>query len=185
MKAYEFKITLIGAKPPIWRKVVVPVDITFKRFHDTIQMAMGWQDYHLYEFEFKDLDLRFSNDEERYDEDARKVSAKIDKYITQVKSFVYTYDFADYWQHKVELTKSLEDYAVGYPQVLSFKGNCPPEDCGGICDYEDFLLAWNDPENEEHESIREWGTEQEYGDYDLEQVNGWMKEFLKLKKLKA
>ncbi len=184
MKAYEFKITLSDYKPSIWRKFVVPADITFKRLHDTIQMVMGWQDYHLYEFEFKSLGIAIYDEDDSSDFEVKKPSTKIDKYVTQVKSFNYIYDFGDYWQHKVELVKVIDDYEFGYPQILSFKGNCPPEDCGGTGGYEHFLEAWDDTENEEHEDMKEWGESQGYGDFDKEQTNRLMKEILKLKKVK-
>ena len=49
--AYLFKIKLEGIKkPPVWRRVIVPEDITFERFHMIIQAAFGWMDCHLYKF---------------------------------------------------------------------------------------------------------------------------------------
>ncbi|WP_278320488.1 IS1096 element passenger TnpR family protein [Clostridium vincentii] len=51
MKAYQIKIELIDSKPPIWRRVIIPADVTFKRLHDTIQFAMDWWDRDLYKFE--------------------------------------------------------------------------------------------------------------------------------------
>ena len=40
-------------------------------------------------------------------------------------------------------------------QVAAIKGKkaCPPEDCGGIWGYSDFLDAIQDPKHEEHESM--------------------------------
>jgi hypothetical protein len=34
MKAYQIKIELIDFEPLIWRRVVIPADVTFKRLHD-------------------------------------------------------------------------------------------------------------------------------------------------------
>ena len=48
MKAYQIKISLKGSKPLIWRRVLVPELITFKRLHETIQHSMGWLNYHLF-----------------------------------------------------------------------------------------------------------------------------------------
>lgn len=42
MKAYQIKIELIDSKPLIWRRVIIPADVTFKRVHDTIQFSMDW-----------------------------------------------------------------------------------------------------------------------------------------------
>lgn len=47
---YQIKITLKGMKPPIWRRVTVPGDITLAGLHEVIQRAMGWMNCHLHEF---------------------------------------------------------------------------------------------------------------------------------------
>ena len=53
-KVYQFKITLKGIKPPIWRRIQVPENYTFWDLHVAIQDSMGWEDYHLHEFEILD-----------------------------------------------------------------------------------------------------------------------------------
>ncbi|EHJ58109.1 hypothetical protein NSU_4932 [Novosphingobium pentaromativorans US6-1] len=47
-------IALADTDPSIWRRVDVPVDANLKMLHDVIQGAMGWLDYHLWEFEAGD-----------------------------------------------------------------------------------------------------------------------------------
>ncbi|MBP1765040.1 MAG: plasmid pRiA4b family protein, partial [Firmicutes bacterium] len=64
MKAYQIKIELVDSEPLIWRRVIIPADVTFRRLHDTIQFSMDWWDSHLYEFEFPQEKLRITNDEE-------------------------------------------------------------------------------------------------------------------------
>ncbi len=46
----EIKITLNDSKPPIWRKVAVPSDISLGELHDVIQIAMGWTNSHMHQF---------------------------------------------------------------------------------------------------------------------------------------
>lgn len=212
MKAYQIKIELIGSHPLIWRRVIIPADVTFKRLHDTIQLAMDWRDYHLYEFEFPQEKLRITNDEESYEENkfylkkykkkaptakedptgiiARIIETqirqpqtlKIDKYIEEYKNFEYVYDFGDNWRHKIELEQIIEDYKFGYPVVLEGKGACPPEDVGGLGGYAEFLEAWNNPEHGEYESIRAWGESQHYREFDIDFRNLLFKSCLKIKK---
>ena len=50
-QVYQFKITLKGIKPPIWRRIQVPETYTFWDLHVGIQDARGWDDYHLHGFE--------------------------------------------------------------------------------------------------------------------------------------
>lgn len=215
MKAYQIKIELIDSDPLIWRRVIIPADVTFKRLHDTIQFAMDWWDDHLYEFDFPEKKLRITNDEQSYDEYKYYTSKfkkkkptkkqdpngiierimetvvrqpqtiKIDKYIEEYKTLEYIYDFGDYWRHKIELEKIVENYKYGYPQILDGEGACPPEDVGGISGYAEFLDAWNDPNNDEHEAMREWGTSQHYRDFNINFRNNLLKTCLKLKKTES
>ena len=214
MKAYQIKIELTDSNPLVWRRVVIPADVTFRRLHDTIQFAMNWRDYHLYEFDFPQEKLRITNDELAYDEFKlysakfkgknltpkedpqgfitriiettirQPQTIKIDKYLEKYKILKYIYDFGDYWCHKIELEKIITDYEFGYPLILEGEGACPPEDVGGLGGYKEFLEAWNDPEHPEHEYILEWGKGQRYQEFDIDFRNYLLKTCLKIKKVK-
>ena len=213
MKAYQIKIELIDSEPLIWRRVIVPAEITFKRLHDTIQFAMGWWDSHLYEFDFPEEKLRITCDDESLDEWKyysakyktvkptkkedplgiigrmletklkKSQSTKIDKYLAKYTTFEYVYDFGDHWQHQIQIESVIDDYLFGYPQVLEGEGACPPEDVGGIGGYEEFLKAWNNPRHPEHDSVREWGEGMNYQPFDIVNTNELMKDCLRLKKV--
>jgi hypothetical protein len=43
-----------------------------------------------------------------------------------------------------------------YPMCVEGERACPPEDCGGVWGYVDFLEAIRNPKHEEHESMLEW-----------------------------
>ena len=60
---YEIRITLRGSKPPIWRKLAVPSDITLGQLHEVIQIAMGWTDSHLHHFILRDKSLKPTSQE--------------------------------------------------------------------------------------------------------------------------
>src|SRR5947209_7583552 len=45
-RVYQFKITLLGSRPPIWRRIQVK-DGTLDELHEHIQTAMGWTNSHL------------------------------------------------------------------------------------------------------------------------------------------
>ena len=47
---YQFKITLNGIKPSIWRRIQVPDDYTFGDLHYALQKAMGWNLCHMHQF---------------------------------------------------------------------------------------------------------------------------------------
>ena len=46
----QIKVTLLGAKPPVWRRLLVPAGATFEQLHYILQTAMGWQNCHMHEF---------------------------------------------------------------------------------------------------------------------------------------
>jgi len=45
---------------------------------------------------------------------------------------------------------------VKYPVCVAGKRACPPEDCGGIWGYQNFLEAVMNPFHEEHKETLEW-----------------------------
>lgn len=47
---YQLKVILRGISPQIWRRVLVPADLTLYGLHRVIQIAFGWEDYHLHAF---------------------------------------------------------------------------------------------------------------------------------------
>ena len=180
MKGYQLKITIKGSKPPIWRRVVVPEQFTFCQLHQAIQGAFGWCDYHLHKFEFKKpgLLIRETWEEDDLAEsrgcDVLEEGTQIGTLITENPRFIYTYDFGDTWEHQILMEKEVE-YEYSYPQVLKYKGDNIPEDCGGIGGYYDLLDKLDDPEAEDHDLMEEWACQQGMGEYDLDEVNANLK----------
>ncbi|MBU1044210.1 MAG: plasmid pRiA4b ORF-3 family protein [Candidatus Omnitrophica bacterium] len=160
-KVYQLHIGLSGTEPPVWRRIQVPESYTFYDLHVAVQDAMGWQDYHLFEFsrtqshhkqdyrivsvfdepENTTLDVKY--------EYATEVSIK--KFLTKEKDHVlYIYDFGDGWNHVVTLEKILpREKNVRYPVCLDGALACPPEDCGSIPGYYDCIRAVRSQDNEE------------------------------------
>ncbi|MFO7814122.1 MAG: hypothetical protein R6V14_00010, partial [Halanaerobiales bacterium] len=74
MKAYQIKIEFVDSKPLIWRRVLMPADATFNRLNDIIHTVTNFksgyphEDYHLYEFDLSEDNIKVTNDEEAYEE---------------------------------------------------------------------------------------------------------------------
>ena len=47
---YQLKVSLRAISPMIWRRLLVPADLTLYGLHRVIQIAFGWEDYHLHAF---------------------------------------------------------------------------------------------------------------------------------------
>lgn len=154
---YQLKITLQHAKPPIWRRVLVPGNWTLARLHKVIQSAMGWCDCHLHEFV---IDGQTYGDPSVYDDlpvrSERRVRLETVAPAARRK-FKYQYDFGDSWDHEILVEAILPpEPGVAYPVCIAGKRACPPEDVGGVWGYAGFLDALADPDHEEHDSYLAW-----------------------------
>ena len=146
-------IALADTDPLIWRSVDVPVDASLKTLHDVIQGAMGWLDYHLWEFEARGR--RYGLPDREWPDDtlsaARNVKLKtlLDRGVRQLN---YLYDMGDSWEHIVTV-EAIEDGQPGvkYPRYIDGARRAPPEDVGGIPGFEGFLEAIADPKHLEHD----------------------------------
>ena len=47
---YQLKVSLRDISPMIWRRLLVPADLTLFGLYRTIQIVFGWEDYHLHAF---------------------------------------------------------------------------------------------------------------------------------------
>src|SRR5262245_10923720 len=49
-QVYQLRVTLGDVRPRIWRQLLVRGDTTVAAHHKILQIAMGWEDYHLHRF---------------------------------------------------------------------------------------------------------------------------------------
>ena len=156
---YQFKITLLEAQPPIWRRIQVE-DCTLDKLHLHIQRAMGWTNSHLHQFEIGGQtygDPELLEDVGEYQDSTTILLSEILPTGRKQLRFKYEYDFGDGWLHEVLFEGCPEpEKGKKYPICLEGERACPPEDCGGIWGYFDFLEAIADPKHEEHEAMLEW-----------------------------
>lgn len=150
---YQLKLSLLGIKPEIWRRIVVPAAISLDRLHDVIQIVMPWEDIHLYEFQIgKNLYSAYADEEDRV---IYCGEFRLGDLVKQKgRKFLYRYDFGDGWE--VELT--VEDSRFPKAALFCLEGEraAPPEDVGGIPGYENFLRALKKPADKEYEKLIEW-----------------------------
>jgi hypothetical protein len=165
---HQFLIVLTGIDPLVWRRVQVPAAYSFWDLHVAIQDAMGWLDYHLHEFRVVDADrqrvvsIGIPTDDDAED---HPVLAGWDVPLSQFfegrgshgPHASYAYDFGDDWEH-VLVHEGLEsaEPTQAYPRCVSGARRCPPEDCGGVRGYTEFLQAISDPDHPEHASMLRW-----------------------------
>jgi hypothetical protein len=179
---FQFKIQLKDiSKPPVWRRVVVPAQFSFLRFHLVIQAAFGWDNYHMFQFSpngFRSdpiIKEPFEDDDDYFEFiDAKK--AKLSEIFKEEnQKFIYIYDFGDNWEHKITLEKIIEE-KTKISDCIAGKGTCPPEDCGGAWGYMNLIEILKDPENPEHTDMRDWlglddDEEWDVNGFDLEETS--------------
>ena len=174
---YQLKVTLVGTKPPIWRRIVVPSDIRLDTLHMVLQIVMGWENCHLHQFDAGGLTYGAHEDEFGLDMDMDvedENTCKLHQLLKTAKDTMkYEYDFGDSWEHKIVLEKILpHDKAQQLPRCAAGKRSCPPEDCGGVWGYEEMLESLKHPEDPEYEERMEWlGGEFDPEEFDVDGVN--------------
>lgn len=139
----QLKIQLDHCKPAIWRRVVVADHLSFGELHQVIQIAMGWDNCHLHQFDVGERTIAPPEVEDDPFAD-RPVESEDATYLASLpadlKKFRYWYDFGDDWMHSITIEKRLPADATAPPaDLLAGKNACPLEDCGGPWGYAELL----------------------------------------------
>ena len=147
---FQLHISLLELEvEPVWRRVLVPSDISLGELHLVLNEAMGWTNSHLHQFvvgkrTFGDPDV----DEDGVFEDEGAV--RLDELVGVKDRFIYEYDFGDDWMHEVIVEKKVAfDPRLAYPVCIGGSRACPPEDCGGPLGYGQLLDALLNDDNDE------------------------------------
>jgi hypothetical protein len=156
LRVFALRVTLLDVRPPVWRVVRVPGEVTLAVLHHILQVAMGWEDRHLHEWRVGDRVFSSGTEEdwgEGLESDSEVVLAEVAGADDALR---YDYDMGDGWEHLVEVV-AVERYVGTVPPVEVIDGAraCPPEDCGGPPGYEHLLDALDDPDDEDHEELIE------------------------------
>ena len=141
----QLRVDLVGAKPPIWRRLSLPGDLNLQQVHEALQAAFEWTNSHLH---------RFSPSDDRYGSHTEAIVTQYDidegedgVLETEVQlsqlahtvggTFYYTYDFGDDWEHKlvVEATEPLDEPDREL-RCIAGKNVAPPEDSGVMHGFE-------------------------------------------------
>jgi hypothetical protein len=126
----------------VWRRVQVSASMTLRELHGVIQVAMGWESIHLFQFTLRAK--RFGSLELA----ARSTDVPLSELRLRVGTrFRYEYDLNGPWEHEVRLESRHEaDPGRRYPNCLDGDESCPPEDCGGVNGFQARREAWTAPE---------------------------------------
>lgn len=140
---YRLRVDLNDVKPPIWRRLDVPSDLTLDQFHVVLQAAMGWFDVHMHGFRMRaDGAWAYFVSDEHEDDGVHEgglheADVRLDQVLASPGDRItYDYDYGDGWEHTVRLEKVLP---LGEGGCVGGRRACPPENCGGVPGYESLV----------------------------------------------
>lgn len=170
LTVHNLRVTLLDVQPPVWRLIRVPSAVPLSALHSILQVAVGWQDYHLHEWQIGD---------EYYDDESGEDEVILGEVAPADSSFRYTYDLGDGWEHLVEVV-SIDPYDGTVPPVAVLDGAraAPPEDSGGPHGYEALLAALANPEDLDHdEFVAAYGDSLDTEAFDPTRINRQLETF--------
>lgn len=123
----DLKVSLANFRPPIWRRVQLPVTASLGDLHEVIQLLFGWDGDHLYLFRAgkKEYGNPFAGLERMQDDQTIRIQ---DAMVLGDGALTYTYDFGAWWEHEVTLKRTLaRDRGQNYPVCVAYEGDSPVE----------------------------------------------------------
>jgi len=118
----QLKVRLLEVSPMVWRRLLVPVDTTLHELHGVLQVAMGWEGIHLFQFRLRAV--RYGSPELS----AAAAAVTLASFRLRTGSrFLYEYDLNIPWRHEIRVERRLErEPGKPYPICLDGQGDCRP-----------------------------------------------------------
>lgn len=143
-------VAIDDVSPRVVRFVEVPIDIRLDDLHFVLQIAIGWQNGHPFEFRVGDI-VWALRDRDLESNPLPAEQATLADILARADTFQYNYVLGEDWEHTVTLL-SRGSAASGrrYPHLVGAQGRCPPADIGGPIGYETYLRSIADPSSVHH-----------------------------------
>lgn len=127
----QLKVWLHGTSPTVWHRLLVPGTCGLRELHGVVQVAMGWQGIHLYQFCLRTRRLG-SWELSASSPDVTLAASK----LCRGMRFTYEYDLNVPWRHELHVEgHPAAEPGKAYPHCTGGSGACPPEGCGGLEGY--------------------------------------------------
>ena len=162
---YKLRISLEGAEETIWRRVYVPTTMELAELHRLIQLLFDWNGEREHRFKvnydyFGPANPDGMDQRELYD------GVTLESvYAGGTNKLRYTYDFADKWEHLIQIEKILpRDPGVTYPLCTNGAGYAPLDGCGGTTKYLELVEGLSDKQSTRYDLAcdilgRDWEPE--------------------------
>ena len=129
--AYEIKVSLVGLRPPVWRRLRLPATTTLEDLHEVIQVAFDWANGHPHVFAAGGR--QFSDPRFGLADCADESRPRLARLLPEVGgTMVYLYDLGAAWQHRIDVERIIETDPPDLSVVcVGGKGDAPVEDSEG------------------------------------------------------
>ncbi len=152
----QLAVEIDDVTPRVMRCVEVPVDIRLDDLHFVLQIAIGWQNGHPFEFRIGEQTWGLP-DREAETNPMPAEQATLADLLAVGDTFKYDYVLGEDWEHTVTLlSRAAAAGGVRYPHLVSAQGRCPPADIGGPVGYETYLRTIADPASINHQDMLEF-----------------------------
>ena len=149
----RIRVAIDDVAPPVVRRVEVPLAMRLDDLHFVLQIAIGWQNCHPFEFRIADKAWGLV-DRDAETNPLPAEGATLADVFALGRAFKYGYVFGEDWQHSAEIEAVVTAEAgASYPRLLEAEGRCPPADIGGPAGYEVYVSAVADPNHPLHETM--------------------------------
>jgi Plasmid pRiA4b ORF-3-like protein len=119
LSVYQLRIVLRGISPLIWRRVLVPSNITLAPLHTILQILFAWSDEHLHSCHIHGREYGSSG--------ANTHHVRLsDLRLHRSERFRYVYDFGVYWECDIRLEALLPLGCLNSPPVFALSTNNGP-----------------------------------------------------------
>jgi hypothetical protein len=152
----RLRVQIEEVEPAVIRRLEVPLDIRLDKLNVILQVAIGWQNCHPFEFRHGDTVYGLVSSQNEINPLPAEKATLAD--LARIGStFDYDYVFGDDWQHTLTIEAvAPAEPGANYPRLVAAEGRCPPADIGGPEGYETFLLARANPDHLHHEGMLDW-----------------------------
>ena len=141
---YHLRIKLNNTNLKIWRELKVPSNVELDFLGLLLIDIMGWDGDHLFQFLHNKM---FYSDEETVETSWHDNVEPMSKFalsdLLKEKGdrMMLEYDFGDSWKHDVWVKdiRPYEKKEKPHIEYVKGHGECPPDNCGGIGEYEHLL----------------------------------------------
>lgn len=129
LSVHQLRVVLQGVSPLVWRRLLVPGEISLADLHQVLQTALGWSDFYCYEFHFHGRTVG------RETGDPHAVGLA-DLALHRGERFRYRYNFFAHWECDIRLEALLSVTASPLPSCVAGRNPAPDEEEGGAWQYQ-------------------------------------------------